>query len=569
MHYKIFNFEYNFKNIELFLENAFMSAFSANIFVPIILLYLVFDFLNPILLGIWIASVSLIFLIRIFIIKKLLYLTSIRSDKTEFYLKILIGLIFIGALLTLYIMFLSIANNIPTSTIFIFAIIIITLSAGSASTLLAIFNVYLYFILFNMISFMIAILYFGGSDFLLFVFILSIFTIISLKTGYNQYLLINKISTLNETFHTIYESSSDGIILFQNNRFKDCNSAVIKMFGYDYKDEFLATHILITMPKYQEDGNLSIKKMLQIQKLVYEQGNHTFQWQHKKKDGTIFWVDCTINKIYINDEELLHATYRDITQRKELEKDKEKFQETLIKQVEIEVEENRKKDKMLMYQSRLAQMGEMISMIAHQWRQPLNAITIATGAIQLKATRDKLDMKTAIEISNNITKFALHLSSTIDDFRNFFKTNKVMKTTDYKKLIDNVLLIIESSLKNKQISVQIQIKELIELTTYENELKQVLLNLIKNAEDILIEKEISNPIIEIIIDKNKLIISDNAGGIPDNIIEKIFDPYFSTKTKKDGTGLGLYMSKIIIEKHCGGKLLVENTKKGASFSITL
>jgi len=144
-----------------------------------------------------------------------------------------------------------------------------------------------------------------------------------------------------------------------------------------------------------------------------------------------------------------------------------------------------------------------------------------------------------------------------------------MKQTDYKQIVDNVLSIINSSLKNNQIDFKIDIKELVELTTYENEIKQVLLNLIKNAEDALIEREIPNPTIEIFIDKNKLVVSDNAGGIPDNILEKVFDPYFSTKTKKDGTGLGLYMSKVIIEKHCCGKLSVTNTKDGASFTIIL
>jgi len=400
---KIFNFKCTFKNVKLFLENTFMSAFAANIFIPMIVLYLTYDFLNPILLSIWLSMVFFIFLFRIFITKRLVYLLSIKSDKVEPYFKVLIGIIFIGTLLTLYIMFLSIAHGIPSSTIFIFAVIILTLSAGSATTLLTIFNVYLYFVLVNMLSFIGAILYFGGSDFYLFAFVLSIFTILNIKMGYNQYLLINKISTLNETFQTIYELSSDGIILFQNNRFKNCNNAVVEMFGYDSKEEVLSTHISITMPKYQEDGSLSIKKMLQIQKLVYQKGHHTFQWQHRKKDGTIFWIDCNISKIYINDEEVLHATYRDITKRKELERDKAIFQETLVKQVKLEVEENRKKDKMLMYQSRLAQMGEMINMIAHQWRQPLNAITIATGAIHLKASRDKLDMQTAIQISDKIT----------------------------------------------------------------------------------------------------------------------------------------------------------------------
>jgi PAS domain S-box-containing protein len=420
-----------------------------------------------------------------------------------------------------------------------------------------------------MFSFIATVLYFDGSDFYLFAFILTIFTILNIRIGFKQYKLLNKITALNETFQTIYESSFDGIILFQNNRFKDCNNALVEMFGYSSKEELLQTHIKFTMPKYQDDGTLSIRKMLKIEQIAYKRGHYTFEWQHKKKNGEVFWVECALTKVYINDEEILHGVYRDINKRKELEKEKEQFQATLLKQVEIEVEKNRKKDKMIMYQSRLAQMGEMINMIAHQWRQPLNAITIATGAIHLKATRGTLDNQKAIEISNNITKFALHLSSTIDDFRNFFKTNKEMQKTTYNQLVTNVLVIIESSLKNHDIKLELEIQELIELTIYENEMKQVLLNLIKNAEDALIERAITNPTIKIFIDKRKLIVSDNAGGIHEDIIEKIFDPYFSTKMKKDGTGLGLYMSKIIIEDHCNGQLSVQNTKDGASFMILL
>jgi len=241
----------------------------------------------------------------------------------------------------------------------------------------------------------------------------------------------------------------------------------------------------------------------------------------------------------------------------------------LKKEIAKEVEKNRSKDKQLIQQSRLAQMGEMISMIAHQWRQPLAAISSIGSAIKVKATLNKLDKESSIELSNKILDYSQHLSSTIDDFRDFFKENKEKKEITYNELINSVLSIVEISVTNKEIILEQKLNSDIVFHTYPNEIKQVILNLIKNAEDVLVENNIENPKITIETDGNTLSISDNGGGISEEIQNKIFDPYFSTKTKKDGTGLGLYMSKTIIEEHCGGELTVSNNKDGAVFTIKL
>jgi signal transduction histidine kinase len=212
-------------------------------------------------------------------------------------------------------------------------------------------------------------------------------------------------------------------------------------------------------------------------------------------------------------------------------------------------------------------MGEMLSMIAHQWRQPLSAISATSGSISLKARRDKLDKDAVMELANNITNYAQHLSSTIDDFRNFFKDKKDKESITLGEVVASTLSIVSMSLSNANIKILTNLNSDTPIQTYTNELKQVVLNIIKNAQDALIEKDIQNPYIKIDVDNTTIKISDNAGGIPENIIDKIFNPYFSTKTKKDGTGLGLYMSKTIIEEHCGGKIGVENDKNGAVFTI--
>jgi signal transduction histidine kinase len=234
-----------------------------------------------------------------------------------------------------------------------------------------------------------------------------------------------------------------------------------------------------------------------------------------------------------------------------------------------DISERKFLEKQLLEQVRLAQMGEMISMIAHQWRQPLNAISSTSTALNLKAEFNDLDKKFVIKSTNNISRYSQHLSNTIDDFRDFFKVNKEKKSIKYNDIINNVLNIVETSVLNKNILIKKELNSDIEFYTYSSELKQVILNLIKNAEDILLEKNIENPWIKIQTNNNILKISDNGGGVPTDIIDSIFDPYFSTKLKKDGTGLGLYMSKTIIEEHCSGTLTVSNDENGAIFTIEL
>ena len=249
---------------------------------------------------------------------------------------------------------------------------------------------------------------------------------------------------------------------------------------------------------------------------------------------------------------------------------------TLEQRVKDELDKNREKEKQLILQSRLAQMGEMISMIAHQWRQPLSAISATSVSLRLKAELGRADREIVIKLSGDIAKYSEHLSSTIDDFRNFFKPNKESEIATYNELIKSVLGIINSSLISKNIKLIQELESKNEFNTYSNELKQVILNLVKNAEDVLIENSIENPYIKIKTYELKdeklkyvLEISDNGGGISPDIIDKIFDPYFSTKLDKNGTGLGLYMSKIIIQEHCMGTLDVYNNKDGAIFKIKL
>ncbi|NPA73493.1 MAG: hypothetical protein GXO12_02165 [Epsilonproteobacteria bacterium] len=252
----------------------------------------------------------------------------------------------------------------------------------------------------------------------------------------------------------------------------------------------------------------------------------------------------------------------------------EELNQKLEEKVQIEVEKNRNKDEHLIKQSRLALMGEMISMIAHQWRQPLSAISSSAGALKIKAVlRKNLDENTVVQICDKILFSTKHLSNTIDDFRYFYKTDKEKNITTLKQIIEKVLNIVQISIQNNNINVVVDIRDDEEFFTFSNEIRQTVMNLVKNAEDVLLERGVENPTIFIrgykSLNHRVLEVEDNGGGVPEGIKDFIFDPYFSTKLEKDGTGLGLYMSKIIVEEHCGGILSLENGESGALFRIKL
>lgn len=246
--------------------------------------------------------------------------------------------------------------------------------------------------------------------------------------------------------------------------------------------------------------------------------------------------------------------------------------ESLEKRVQSELKKREESEILLIQQSRHAALGEMISNIAHQWRQPLNALSLIVQNLNFLYKGQLLNDEQMERAMEKIKILTNSMSQTIDDFRNFFKPEKVKRDFIVKNTVKKALKIIDASFENLNIEID---SSKVELDTqaygYENEFSQVLVNVLINAKDAIKENEIAEPkiIIELVENDNMidLIVKDNAGGIPEDVISKVFDPYFSTKEK--GTGIGLYMSKIIIEKNMQGHISIKNLDDGVQFIISL
>ena len=230
------------------------------------------------------------------------------------------------------------------------------------------------------------------------------------------------------------------------------------------------------------------------------------------------------------------------------------------KDIDKYIEQNNNQQHILSQQSKMAAMGEMLGNIAHQWRQPLSVITTIATGMKLQKEFDALDDKTFEESIENITNSALYLSTTIDDFRNFFRTDKEETLFTIKNVFDKVFKLTDAQFRNNEILLIKDIEEF-ELFGFENEFIQAIINILNNAKDAL--EKVENPKLVFVSTYKKddvitIKISDNAGGIDEKIIDKVCEPYFTTKHQSKGTGIGLYMTEEIIVKHMLGNLLIKN-----------
>jgi PAS domain S-box-containing protein len=284
------------------------------------------------------------------------------------------------------------------------------------------------------------------------------------------------------------------------------------------------------------------------------------------------WFDVRAYKVGGPESRKIAVLFSDITEAKRAEDTLKKMNQELEKRVVERTAELREKDQMLLLQSRQAAMGEMIGNIAHQWRQPLNLLGLTAQQLLLYYDMGQFDRSFLVENVGGSMKLIHHMSQTIDDFRNYFKPDKEKVEFKVRDIVANTLSLLEGSFQDPRIAVEIHAKADPVICGYPNEFSQVFLNILINAKDVLTERETDNPKVTITISSEDdcavVAIADNAGGIPEEIIEKIFDPYFSTKGVQ-GTGIGLFMSKTIVEKNMGGRLEVRNKDNGAEFRIEI
>ena len=342
----------------------------------------------------------------------------------------------------------------------------------------------------------------------------------------------------NQNFFDLLNTAIEAIAIFdENDKLVKLNNSGKVMFNYYFKKKSQNKMILDFIP---EDFISEIKDKLNNK--VFE----PFETNLLRSDKTIFPALIAVKTILIENKNNTIITVVDLTQIK-------------------------LQDQFLQQQAKLAQMGELLSMIAHQWRQPLTAISAASENLKLKNLLNKIDNNTIDIATNDINKYTNYLSNTINDFKNFYKTNKSIEKTTLNEMLEKSLNIIEDAIYFKNIKIIKNLNSISPINTYKSEVTQVILSLLQNAEDILIEKQIVNPFIKIKTFEDKkylyLQVIDNGGGIPENILDKIFDPYFSTKHEKNGTGLGLYFAKSIIENNCNALLTAKSNGQEAVFTI--
>ena len=349
----------------------------------------------------------------------------------------------------------------------------------------------------------------------------------------------------------LIDSSSNEIYVFDKDTFlfTYLNNGALKNIKYSL-EELRKMHAYDISPDYDYESFTKAIEPLIEQKTP----QLIFEAYHTRKDGTNYPVEVHLQLLNTNDNHEFLAVIIDITKRRE---------------IELQL---REQEELMIVQSRQAAMGEMISMIAHQWRQPLSVVSMAANNILLDIELDSLNKGSAIEELNDINEQTQYMSHTIDDFRNFFQRSRTLEVDTVNNILTDVLKIISPTLYDNEINITLECATTITIETYKSELTQVIINILSNANDILKNKKEEKNIDILVqeLDKNiNVIIYNNGSKIPAHIVDTIFEPYFTTKEESGGTGLGLYMSKSIVEKHMHGAIKATNKELGVEFTISL
>lgn len=392
-----------------------------------------------------------------------------------------------------------------------------------------------------------------------------------------------------ENSNIISKTDINGIITFVNEEF-------CKISGYTQKELVGQNHNIVRHP------DVPASTFRDLWHTILEKQTYKATVKNRAKDGSTFYVNTTVFPILDEEgdiEEFIAIRY-DVTDSVRLSEElmaKEReleelnttleqrveeqtkalleLNQTLEERVQEEVEKNRNKDRFLFQQSRLASMGEMIANIAHQWRQPLSELNITLYKMNKLYRRESTERDTQFENSYlHAKRIISKMSDTIEDFRSFFSPDRQSEYFKLSTVAQEATDIMQGTLERNEINVVLDVKQDATIKGYFNEFSQVLINLLNNSIDAFCNKKIKDRLIYIEIDtitpRDAIIsVSDNAGGIDEAIIDKVFEPYFTTKHASVGTGLGLYMSEMIIKNSMMGSIVATNTEYGVCFRLTI
>ncbi len=396
----------------------------------------------------------------------------------------------------------------------------------------------------------------------------------------------NILAEKEERLRTIINTSPDAIAVTNlDGTITFASQKTAKLLGLENPADLLGRNVFeFLSPEDIEKAKATLSALISDQPAFINQ-----QFKTVRKDGDTFYQETNASLLYDNQQIPYGITLitRDITERKVTEKRllslnqqlKEKslqlseLNKSLEKRIWEEVETNREKDRMLILQSRQAAMGEMIGNIAHQWRQPLNTINLIIMDLLDAFKHNELDEQYLQNSYQEVNRVVQGMSRTIDDFRNFFHPYKEKRIFDINDVVDQSLSFTQAMLKANDVSTSFHRNGEIYTTGYPNELIQALVNIINNAKDALAQNPKNSKQVKIHSyrrdNRVRIEIMNNGRQITSGNMEKIFDPYYSTKPEGQGTGLGLFIAKTIIEKNMQGKLTAHNTSEGVCFMIEL
>ncbi len=391
-----------------------------------------------------------------------------------------------------------------------------------------------------------------------------------------------------ESSNIVSKTDINGIITFVNDEF-------CKISGYKKEELIGKNHNIIRHPDVPKEN------FERLWNTILAKKTYVSTVKNLAKDGSTFYVNTTvIPMVNENDEiEEFIAIRYDVTENvkltKELKKKEEELEqlnstlelrvkkqtqelrelnENLEKRVKEEVEKNREKDRFLFQQARLASLGEMIGNIAHQWRQPLSELGIILYKIKKVFKRKNLDTDEFQEVYQEAKNVIKKMSDTIEDFRNFFNPHRPKEVFLVREALDEAMIVMQRTLEKYNIRLDVICSKEVKIEGYKSEFSQVLINLLNNSKDAFIKNDINNRVIILEIKKFNekyamVVFKDNAGGICESIIDKVFEPYFTTKHASSGTGVGLYMSRMIVQNSMNGSMDVENIEGGVCFKIKI